>query len=870
MNNEKNDHDDFEITSTNTKALLKPCETILLSYYEDLARSDVVNKYYPRSEATISPVGYEYPTWSSYTDAESSFHDQDSICCNACAKILTSKQPVISCDVCSQMTYCSNDCKDDHRANGHTPSFCEIMRRMDSNSVTKGELLTLLEEIPKEEDYDGPMFTKGGTITSTMEIGETVRNARKEERRFVNKSNVDFEKLVHEIVRVECATCGGGSGNKYASDDKDQNRNLQSSSSSYSRDGDDEYDENEEETEETTESEYKDKNKKYHTESTVSDRIFECNSYSPSSSVFPRFEKLAPLDKKMVFITNSYLNSLGYDNMVDMELFDNLKISKSLFDFYDASTSQKDQKEEEVDPHVGAFINLGLGFVRYPYRHRRRRFYRGPSYYGRPYGWRYGRRYNPRIGYYGYHNDPRLGYYGGTYGGRLGVGIGENAMMSFFSIEKNYDSSEIESSLLIRGKASEIALKYLKKVKSGGSATLASLTKHQKHSQSHRSDSPPAVAFSVAIVPIHLKEGKKGSETQNSLDVENVPTKATSLAFVNKVTKVKGTQMLPVGKYSIERMMGLHALVLKTFDFYRRNTSKNILELPFDRHSGVWSNYNNFSLSFLVNNDGTGAKKTNVSGHFPLDFTYFDRPYYTGKTKIVRSKYGGYSQVQSLILSYLTQSGFVSLPSVDPSRVSYKQLSKLPFKRCFIGRVDPNVVFATKPKKWESLLTYEDILKPASSSTKQGHFKLSISNNHTSVHYVHSEGADIELKPIQEILTRSIFVFDTALVPEAQEDMPPSFRDDTYVGITNAQIKMAAEKSNLPIMVVAHEVHDPTEEVTKKDTLGLVFMFFEWVRPETPAGQSSRGHHILSQIIYLAHDKNMAYNYFSPSPSLSS
>jgi hypothetical protein len=115
---------------------------------------------------------------------------------------------------------------------------------------------------------------------------------------------------------------------------------------------------------------------------------------------------------------------------------------------------------------------------------------------------------------------------------------------------------------------------------------------------------------------------------------------------------------------------------------------------------------------------------------------------------------------------------------------------------------------------------------------------------------------------MEAILSRSIFVFDSSLVPEAQEDMPPNFRDEDYVGITNAQIKMAAEKHGMPIMIVAHEALEAID-AGKKGTVGLVFMFFEWVRSANPDGQSFRGLHVLSQIIYLSHDKNMAYRYFS-------
>lgn len=416
--------EEFKIDPSSSKALLKPSEALLISYYQNLVEDNFVNENYPLTGGTgyasrdlNRVISYEYPAWSAYSDLEVSSHHQekDGGCCNSCAMILSSIETVFPCDGCSQMTYCSEKCKTNHASDGHDFTFCNIMRRMEQNCITKGELLSLVEEVPKEEDYGSPIFTKN-TICTSIEINRMTRNAMKKEKRFVRSGSIDFGKLIHEIVRVECATCGG---NKYDSDETGGDREERSSSGSDSLP-----DLNDEDVDWKNEDiEFKCDDRKEKKDSRVGDLIVECNSFSKSPAIFPKFEKLPPLDKKAIVIANSYLNSLDYDDEVDTELFDCQKISKALFDLYESSVSNDEEtfSSDQQCHDVGAFFNLGMG--PYPYR-RRRRHYPGPVYYGRPYGWRYGRRYIPRIGYYGYYGGPRLNYYVGTYGGQCDGGIG--------------------------------------------------------------------------------------------------------------------------------------------------------------------------------------------------------------------------------------------------------------------------------------------------------------------------------------------------------------------------------------------------------------------------------------------------------------
>jgi hypothetical protein len=853
--------EEFEVTSFGSKALLKPSETLLLSYYENLVDDNVVKENYPTTTASKTDRisndssrgrSYEYPAWSSYSDPEAPFHDEDSTCCNFCAMILGPRAIAISCDGCSQMTYCSEKCKTNHASEGHDFTFCTIMQRMEGNCVTKGELLSLIEKVPKEEDYELPVFT-GDSVFTASEINETTRKSMKDERKFVRRMDVDFSKLMHETIRVECATCGG---NKY---DSDEDENYSSSSSeSNSSEKTDEY--------ASVGSKHANEEKEGKGENYVGNLIIECNSFSKSSAIFPKFEKLPPLDKKTVVIANSYLNSLGYDDEVDVRIFDCQKISESLFDLYDSSIESEpcdndDRTGESSTEHqkqVGAFLNLGFG--PYPYR-RRRRYYPGPAYYGRPYGWRYGRRYRPRVGPYGYYGGPRLNYYVGTCAGRWTEGIG-NVIGALVCSDVAYDRNELESSILIRGKSTEAALQYLRRRIRRKPSSISPHSKGRTQSDSFSSSS---IAFSVALIPVHVKPSKLSYKFE-SLDVENVPTKRTSIAFLNKTTGTKGSQPLPVGRYSIERMMGLHGLLLKLFDFYRRKTPDNVLEMPEETQYDVWSKYDNFSITFVNADDGDyESKKTNFSGHFPLDPAYFGKPRSVGKKKsIVRSKSEKYSNAQRLILAYLMQNGFVSLSSYDPASVSYKKLSKLPFKNWLFGRVNPESVFAFPDRPFDSpTLTFEDIF--ATSKIAEGHFKISISNNRTSSEYVHSTSADAMLNSINDVLSRAIFVFDPTMVPEAKEDMPPSFAENEYVDVTNAQIKIATEKQGLPLMVVAHEAIEIGDD--KKGTVGLMFMFFEWIETTssttTTTVNAATGHHVLSQFVYCMHDKNMAYKYFS-------
>ena len=381
---------DFEIVRGKTKALLAPNETVLLSHYASLACDASIAKSYPtfngfqRSSDTTNPrrsIDYEYPTWSSYSDVNAPCYDKGSTCCNSCAMILVAGARVVPCDGCIRMTYCSDACKTTHKANGHDRTVCDVMQRMEQNNVTKGELLSILNEIPKEEDYDTPLFVNGAVV-STVQLNDETKEARKSEKKFVRTNAIDFGKVIHELVRVECATCGG-KGNQYDDDD-------------------------DEERDEEQRKKRRKKRRRVPVENDVGDRIAECNSFSNSSSIFPRFERLPPLDKKMVLIANSYLDALNYDDKVDLDLFDCRKISKSLIDTYNDALTSASTVPAGKDAQIGWRIGFG-GRRRYP----------GPRYYGGPYGWGYGDGYyGAGIGYNGYYGNPRLGYYRRSHGRR--------------------------------------------------------------------------------------------------------------------------------------------------------------------------------------------------------------------------------------------------------------------------------------------------------------------------------------------------------------------------------------------------------------------------------------------------------------------